>query len=167
MDIEKEKRLFRKIVESLMGEDTVGVAEYLLENPEAVDEEIAEDLELNIKVVRNSLFKLNEQSLARFRRIRNSETGYFVYHWTLDPSKMKDMINRRRNRIITLLQRRINFEEDNLLYHCGNEECKPMTLDQAYANDFACIHCNTSSDQMDNGIRLEYLEAVIDTLKEI
>ena len=92
-----------------MGEDTVLVAEYLLENPEAVDEEIAEDLDLNIKVVRNSLFKLNEQSLARFRRIRNSETGYFVYHWTLDPSKMKDMINRRRNRIVSLLQKRIEY----------------------------------------------------------
>ena len=167
MDIEKEKHLFRKIVDSLMGEDTVSVAEYLLENPEAVDEEIAEDLDLNIKVVRNSLFKLNEQSLARFRRIRNSETGYFVYHWTLDPSKMKDMINRRRNRIVSLLQRRIEYEEENLLYHCGNEECKPMTLDQAYANDFICIHCGNTADQMDNTLRSEFLNAVIDNLKEI
>lgn len=150
-----------------MGDDTVAVAEYLLENPEATDEEIAEDLELNIKTVRNSLFKLNEQSLARFRRIRNSETGYFIYHWVIESSKMRDMINRRKNKIITLLQQRINYEEDNLLYHCGNEECQPMTLDQAYGNDFVCVSCGAQTDQMDNSVRVEFLEAVIDTLREI
>ena len=164
---EKEKMLFRKIVQSLMGDDTVEVAEYLLENPEATDEEMAEDLELNIKVVRNSLFKLNEQSLARFRRIRNSETGYFVYHWTLDPLKMRDMINRRRNKIIQNLKLRIDYEENNLLYHCGNEECQPQTLEKSYQTNFVCSTCGRTTDQMDNSVRIEFLEAVIDSLWQV
>ena len=42
-----------------------------------------------------------------------------------------------------------------------------MTLDQAYANDFVCIHCGNTADQMDNTLRSEFLNAVIDNLKEI
>ncbi|MHA2364437.1 MAG: hypothetical protein ACXAC7_10800 [Candidatus Hodarchaeales archaeon] len=164
---DKEKSLFRKIIQSLMGDDTVQVSEYLMENPEATDEEMAEDLDINIKIIRNSLFKLNEQSLARFRRIRNSDTGYFVYHWTLDPNKMRDMLNRRNNKIIDNLKQRILFEEDNLLYHCNNPECQPMTLEQAYTTNFVCRTCGQNTDQMDNSIRVEFLEAVIDTLKDI
>ena len=67
--------LFTRIIGTLMGEDTVNIAFYLLDNPDSTDEEIAEESNLNVKVVRNALFKLNEQSLARFRRIRNADTG--------------------------------------------------------------------------------------------
>ena len=159
-----DMRLFERIVGTLMGEDTVNVAKYLLENPESTDEEIADDLSLNIKVVRNALFKLNEQSLARFRRIRNADTGYFVYYWTLESTKVYDLIRRRSNKIIKLLKQRIEFESENLLYYCGGEDCTPVVLDVAYMSNFICQNCKQPMDQQNNDITVEFLEAVIEEL---
>ena len=161
-----DMNLFEKIVRTLMGEDTVTVARYLLQNPDSTDEEISDDLNLNIKLVRNALFKLNEQSLARFRRIRNPETGYFVYYWTLESSKVYDLIRRRSTKIIRLLKERIEFESENLLYYCGNEDCTPVVLDVAYQNDFVCENCDQPLDQQDNELKIEFLENVIDALSE-
>lgn len=160
-----DMRLFERIVGTLMGEDTVYVAKYLLQNPESTDEEMADDLNLNIKVVRNALFKLNEQSLARFRRIRNADTGYFVYYWTLESAKVYDLIRRRSNKIIKLLRQRIEFESENLMYYCGTDDCTPVVLDQAYTDNFVCKTCNKPMDQQNNDITVEFLEAVIEELQ--
>ncbi|HKZ42086.1 MAG TPA: hypothetical protein VJ044_14070 [Candidatus Hodarchaeales archaeon] len=159
-------KLFNRIVGTLMGEDTVDVAKYLLENPDATDEEVADDLKLNVKVVRNALFKLNEQSLARFRRIRNADTGYFVYYWNLESGKVKDLIRRRGKKIVSILKQRLEYESDNLLYHCGNNECQPKALDAAYQANFVCGTCQQPLDQQDTAERTEFLEAVIEELQK-
>ncbi len=93
-----------------MGYDTVLVAEYLDENPYTIDEQIAEDLDLDIKIIRNSLYKLHQEKLADFRKKPNFQTGYFSYYWKVDLSKIKSLMDRRRNKVISLLQYRINGE---------------------------------------------------------
>lgn len=159
--------LFTRIIGTLMGEDTVNIAFYLLDNPDSTDEEIAEDLNLNVKVVRNALFKLNEQSLARFRRIRNADTGYFVYYWTIESNKIYDLIRRRSTKIIKLLKQRIDFESENLLYFCGSENCQPQVLDVAYTSNFICPGCQKPLDQQNSDVRIEFLETVIDELTNL
>ncbi|MFW9992805.1 MAG: hypothetical protein ACFFD4_12220 [Candidatus Odinarchaeota archaeon] len=142
--------LLFKVIETLMGEETVIVAEYLSNHPGAIDEEIAEILEINIKAVRNCLFKLNEQSLAKFRRIRNPDTGYFVYYWNFESEKLKNLVDRRKKHILKLLAQRSEYEERNLLYSCETNECLPVVLDTAYELDFICPNCGEPLDQQDN-----------------
>ena len=162
----KMNELLFKVIETLMGEETVQVAVYLINNPETIDEEIAENIEMNIKTVRSCLFKLNEQNLARFRRIRNSDTGYFVYYWIFEKDKLINLIDRRKKHILKLLSQRYEYEERNLLYSCENPECLPVVLEMAYELDFVCPSCGDPLDQQDNEKIQNYLSKLIDTLEK-
>lgn len=158
--------LLFKVIETLMGEETVQVAIYLINNPDTIDEEIAENLEMNIKTVRSCLFKLNEQNLAKFRRIRNSDTGYFVYYWVFEKDKLINLIDRRKKHILKLLSQRYEYEERNLLYSCENPECLPVVLEMAYELDFACPSCGESLDQQDNEKIQDFLLNLINSLEK-
>lgn len=142
-----DEELFKKVVNVLMGEEAVIIALNVLNHPETTDEDIALETELNIKVIRNILFKLNEESLAFFRRERNPDTGYFIYHWTIDVQKLKRMLENKLKLINQLISDRINYEEENLLYTCGNDKCTPLSLDEAYEYGFVCPACNEALDE--------------------
>jgi len=158
--------LLFKVIETLMGEETVQVAIYLINHPETIDEDIAENIEMNIKSVRSCLFKLNEQNLARFRRIRNPDTGYFVYYWVFEKDKLINLIERRKKHIIKLLSQRYEYEERNLLYSCENPECLPVVLDMAYELDFICPSCGDPLDQQDNEKIQGFLSNLISILEQ-
>ncbi|MHA2296114.1 MAG: transcription factor E [Candidatus Hodarchaeales archaeon] len=159
--------LLFKVIETLMGEETVVVAEYLIKHPGAIDEEIAETIEMNIKSVRNCLFKLNEQSLAKFRRIRNPDTGYFVYYWTFESERLLNLVERRKKQILKLLSQRSEYEERNLLYSCENSGCLPVVLDMAYELNFSCPNCGEALDQQDNEKIQQFLEDLNSKLSKL
>jgi len=159
--------LLYEVINILMGEETVMVAEYLINNPGAIDEEIAENIEMNIKAIRNCLFKLNEQSLAKFRRIRNTETGYFVYYWNFEPERLLHLVERRKKQILKLLAQRAEYEERNLLYRCDGINCLPVVLDRAYELDFTCPDCGEPLDQQDNEKIQKFIQKLTDKLSNL
>lgn len=153
---------------ALVGEDAVRVADILLKNEEITDEKIVEltNEELTIKDVRKALYKLNDQSLARYRRQRDPETGYFVYWWKIEKERLREMILQRRRNIIKILRQRLEYEEDNLLYMC--EKCNSGTLpfDDAFENEFICKDCNNPLVQLENEELIEKLREKIEELEK-
>ena len=170
------------IILKLTDETTVKVLNVLLEHKEIIDEEmvniinreIEQSLEefseeqdqvprIALKEVRKSLYKLNERSLARYRRVRDKETGYFVYYWSPILERIIDLIINRRKRSLKKLHQRLDYEQRNLLYVC-DEGHTPVTFSDAFELGFICTTCGKELSQKDNTITIQFLERKIKEL---
>ena len=173
------------IIIKLTDETTVKVLNVLLDQKEIIDEEIVnilnEELErvhesinedeehrisrIALKEVRKSLYKLNERSLARYRRVRDKETGYFVYFWTPIWERIRDLIISRRKMSLKKLRQRLDYEQRNLLYVC-DEGHTPVTFSDAFELGFICTTCGKELSQKDNTKTISFLEQKIKILDE-
>ncbi|MHA1972721.1 MAG: hypothetical protein ACTSW1_07005 [Candidatus Hodarchaeales archaeon] len=173
------------IILKLTDEVTVKVLNVLLNHKEIIDEdivnllnaEIEEDLDeddsseedisvqrIALKEVRKSLYKLNERSLARYRRIRDKETGYFVYYWSPIWERIRDLIVRRRKQTLKKLQQRLDYEQRNLLYVC-KEGHNPVTFSDAFELGFVCTTCGEELAQKENAGTISFLKKKIKELE--
>ena len=162
---------------------TVQVLNVLLDRKEIIDEEMVnilnEEIEhsheeskedetqeiprIALKEVRKSLYKLNERSLARYRRVRDRETGYFVYYWSPIYERILDLIVSRRKQSIKKLRQRLDYEQRNLLYVC-DEGHTPVPFSDAFELGFICTTCSKELSQKDNTKTIEFLEKKIEEL---
>ncbi|MFX0185188.1 MAG: transcription factor [Candidatus Hodarchaeota archaeon] len=176
------------IIFKLTDETTVKVLNVLLEHKEIIDEEIVniineilaqsqdplneskeedqEQTRIALKEVRKSLYQLNERSLARYRRVRDKETGYFVYYWSPIFERVRDLIISRRKLSIKKLKQRLDYENRNLLYVC-NEGHTPVTFSDAFELGFICTTCGEELAQKDNKKTIEFLEGKIKELEDL
>jgi transcription initiation factor TFIIE subunit alpha len=168
------------IIQKLTDEITVQVLNVLLEQREVIDEEIVNQLNesfeedqpesvsdedsgtprIALKEVRKSLYKLNERSLARYRRVRDKETGYFVYYWSPIWERIRDLIVSRRKQTIKRLKQRLDYEQRNLLYVCG-EGHTPVTFSDAFELGFICTVCGQELAQKENAETISVLQTKI------
>lgn len=170
----------------LTDKTTVKVLNVLLDRKEIIDEEMVnilnEELEqsheaskedetqevprIALKEVRKSLYKLNERSLARYRRVRDRETGYFVYYWSPIYERILDLIVSRRKQSIKKLRQRLDYEQRNLLYVC-DEGHTPVPFSDAFELGFICTTCGKELSQKDNTKTIEFLEKKIEELDSV
>ena len=163
------------ILEQLVGEGTVAVAQILLAEGEMTDEAIAaklqenstsdEPLEMSLKIVRKSLYKLNEKYLASYRRVRDPETGYFIYYWTIQRERLRILIQNRRKRSLQVIGQRLSHEERHLLYHCSSIQCPSVTFGSAFEAGFVCPSCGEPLIQQDNEDSIRFLKGKVDAMK--
>ncbi|MFX0123826.1 MAG: transcription factor [Candidatus Hodarchaeota archaeon] len=171
------------IMLKLTDKTTVKVLNVLLDRKEIIDEEMVnilnEEIErsheiasedetqeiprIALKEVRKSLYKLNERSLARYRRVRDRETGYFVYYWSPIYERILDLIINRRKQSIKKLRQRLDYEQRNLLYVC-NEGHTPVPFSDAFELGFICTTCSRELSQKDNTKTIQFLEKKIEEL---
>ncbi len=171
------------IILKLTDEITVKVLNTLLDHKEIIDEDIVnglnagieqepdetEDVEINriaLKEVRKSLYKLNERSLARYRRVRDKETGYFVYYWSPIWERIRDLIISRRKQTIKRLKQRLDYEQRNLLYVC-EEGHTPVTFSDAFEFGFICNVCGQELAQKENEVTISSLKKKIAELERV
>jgi len=67
----------------LFGEDTVRVVDVLKGVDEITDNDIADQTEIRLNLVRKTLHRLYNHSLVAIRQSRDKETGWFIFHWRL------------------------------------------------------------------------------------
>ncbi|UCG02682.1 MAG: transcription factor [Candidatus Heimdallarchaeota archaeon] len=171
------------IMLKLTDKTTVKVLNVLLDRKEIIDEEMVnilnEEIEqsheasggdetqeiprIALKEVRKSLYKLNERSLARYRRVRDRETGYFVYYWSPIYERILDLIISRRKQSIKKLRQRLDYEQRNLLYVC-DEGHTPVPFSDAFELGFICTTCSKELSQKDNTKTIQFLEKKIEEL---
>jgi transcription initiation factor TFIIE subunit alpha len=137
------------------------------ETEKETEEEIEEDqtVRIALKEVRKSLYKLNERSLARYRRVRDKETGYFVYYWSPIWERIRDLIVSRRKSTIKKLKQRLDYEQRNLLYVC-EEGHTPVTFSDAFELGFICTVCGQELAQKENASTISALQNKVSELEK-
>jgi predicted transcriptional regulator len=89
-----------KVALALGDEDAVRLIEHLKTVDEITDDEIANKTGIRLNSVRKILYKLYDHSLVSLRRTRDPKTGWFIFHWKLQPDQLEGFILSQKRRVL-------------------------------------------------------------------
>jgi transcription initiation factor TFIIE subunit alpha len=154
----------RAYLDRLIGEEGIDFLEKFPEGGEYSDEELAEKTGINLNSVRHTLYTLYEKRLAEYRRLKNTETGWLTYLWTLRLDRIQAAIMEDMRLVLEKLEARENFEEENDFYICNT--CGTFTFNEVVELDFACPRCTQPVEHFDNEALLSALKRRISAIRE-
>lgn len=123
------------------------------------DEEIAEETEIKLNIVRRILYKLYDAGVASYKRSKDPETQWYTYSWKFDEEKVAEIIAKKYEKFSKEIEESLEFEEGNMFFVCLSNGCR-YKFEEASENNFICPKCGGSLEYKDNS-------AVVTELREL
>ncbi|MEA2089952.1 MAG: transcription factor [Thermoproteota archaeon] len=161
-----------KVANVLGGEEAVRIVDILKDEGEVTDDEIAHILYrlyksgVRLNVVRKILYRLYDHSLLSLRRTRDKETGWFIFHWKLQPEQFGGFISNQKLRVLEKLETRLLYEKNHDFYYCNTPGCKRIPFEDAMELVFRCPTCNKPLMHYDNSKFIKVLSEKIEQLRK-
>lgn len=149
---------YQTIIGERFDEDILKVIEQLSFDYESTDAEIAEKAGMTVNSVRKALYKLYDSRIATYRRCREISTGHFLHFWKLLPVK-SNLQTFKKKAMLTVekLKQRLEYERNNVFYHCGTKDCQKLTFDEAMESRFKCPICSQPLQAVNNKGTIDFL----------
>ena len=129
------KKVINNTVGEVVGADVLPIIDYLADKKNISEFQIAEALKYEVNHVRNMLYRLQGANLVSFIRKKDKEKGWYIYYWTFNQPRVRDlMIDIKKNRIIKLNERMERENESNF-FVCENK-CIRLDFEQAIGFNF-------------------------------
>jgi len=125
------------------------------------DEEIAEETEIRLNIVRKVLYKLYDAGLASYKRSRDPETNWYIYSWKFDQDKIAEIISKKYEKFSEEIEKTLEFEEENMFFAC-NSNGHRYKFDEASENNFSCPECGESLEFQDNKTIIAELKQIME-----
>jgi transcription initiation factor TFIIE subunit alpha len=145
------------------GANSLDIVGELSEESEMDEFSLAERLGMDVKTVRKILYKLYDNRLVKFRRIKDQETGWYIYLWKFYDDKLETLVARLRREQASNIRTRLDYEKDHQFFICEHG-CTRTTFEHAMEGGFVCRHCGSKLEFVDNSKIVKQLEG---QLKEI
>jgi len=155
-----------KIAEALGDEEAVKVIDILKNSGEVTDDEIANKTGIRLNSVRKILYKLYDHSLVAMRRTRDENTGWFIFHWKLQPDQLEGFIINQKKRVLEKLKARLEYEKKHDFYYCFTPGCKKVPFEEAMELVFKCPKCGKPLAHYDNSKLIQVLTKKIEQLRK-
>jgi len=162
MDADK---IFYEVIEEITGSDVVPLFN-LIKGKKAVSEfKLAEALNTTVNHVRNMLYRLNSYNLVDFVRKKDRRKGWYVYYWTLDMCKLRDLAVRIKQELIRMLRQRLKKEQRGIFFICPDNHIR-ASLESAMEYNFRCPECDLPLEKENNEKLIEDTKKQIEKLKK-
>ncbi|UCB60604.1 MAG: transcription factor [Candidatus Bathyarchaeota archaeon] len=155
-----------KVAEVLGHEEAIEIIYILKEADEITDDEIANKTGIRLNSVRKILYRLYDHSLVSLRRSRDENTGWFIFHWKLQPDQLEGFIINQKKHVLQKLDTRHNYEKTHDFYYCGTLGCKRLPFEDSMELLFRCPTCAKPMMHFDNGKIVEALSRKIGQLRK-
>lgn len=155
-----------KVATALGEEEAVQLIETLKNSEETTDDEIANKTGIRLNAVRKILYKLYDHSLVSLRRTRDPKTGWFIFHWKLQPDQLEGFILSQKRRVLEKLSVRLDYEKNHDFYYCNTPGCKRIPFEEAVEQVFHCPTCGKPLAHCENGKIVIQLTAKVEQLKK-
>lgn len=155
-----------KVAEVLGEEEAVQIIDVLRDSSEITDDKIAGKTGIRLNEVRKILYKLYDHSLVGLRRSRDQETGWFIFHWRLQPDQFEGFIVNQKRHVLEKLQARLEYEKDHDFYYCYTQGCRRVPFEDAMELVFRCPTCNKPLVHYENGKIVHVLAQKVGQLRE-
>jgi transcription initiation factor TFIIE subunit alpha len=155
-----------KVAAALGEEEAVKLIENLKTTEETTDDEIATKTGIRLNSVRKILYKLYDHSLVSLRRTRDPKTGWFIFHWKLQPDQLEGFILSQKRRVLEKLTVRLEYERNHDFYYCATAGCKRVPFEEAVELVFHCSTCGKPLAHSDNRKIVEKLALKVDQLRK-
>ncbi len=153
------------IVREIGGPDAVTVTKILVSGEEITDEKIAEITGLRIQIVRKALYTFFDNQLVSYRRLRDKDTGWYIYYWKLNFSNIQVLIRVRKQKVLEKLKMRLNYEKGRVFFYCASNGCVRIPFEEAVELSFKCPRCGSSLENEDNSGIVSALEERISLIE--
>lgn len=155
-----------KVAEVIGGKDAVKIVEVLSKVEETTEEEIVAKTEINLNGVRKTLYKLYDHSIVALRRTRDKGTGWFIFHWRLQPDQLEGFIVNQKRRILDKLEARVDYEQSHDFYYCNTPGCRRVPFEEAVELVFQCPICSRPLIHFENTRIISFLTMKIEELRK-
>ncbi len=153
-----------KVAEALGEEDAVKLIGILKNSEEITDDEIANKTGIRLNFVRKILYKLYDHSLVSLKRTRDPKTGWFIFHWRLQPDQLEGFILSQKRRVLEKLNIRLQYEKNHDFYYCYTPGCKRIPFEEAVELVFRCPTCGKPLMHYENEKILQVLTKKVEQL---
>jgi len=150
MALPVDDELLFNVASIIGGEEAINVVKILRDKGEATDDEISQATEMRLNDARKALFKLYNHSIVIYNRIRDPNTGWFIFRWKLQPDHIEAYIRSQKMRILGKLESRLKYEQSHTFYSCGTPNCRRLTFEEAMETIFRCPVCQAVLKHSDN-----------------
>jgi transcription initiation factor TFIIE subunit alpha len=155
-----------KVAEALGEEEAAKLIDILKNTEETTDDEIANKTSIRLNSVRKILYKLYDHSLVSLRRTRDPKTGWFIFHWRLQPDQLEGFIMSRKRQVLEKLDIRLEYEKNHDFYYCQTPGCKRIPFEEAVEVVFKCPTCGKALMHYENAKILDVLSKRVDMLRK-
>ncbi len=155
-----------KVALALGEDDAVTLIEHLKVVEEITDDEIANKTSIRLNSVRKILYKLYDHSLVSLRRTRDPKTGWFIFHWKLQPDQLEGFILSQKRRVLEKLNIRLEYEKNHDFYYCDSESCQRIPFEDAVEMVFHCANCGKPLVHFSNEDMIEKLSEKVEILRK-
>lgn len=166
--ISKKKRidesLIKYVVTELVGEEALPIVFYLRGKRQISEFIIAEELDMEIHLTRNLLYRLLEFNIVSFLRKKDRIKGWYICYWDFNEKMIPEIALKIKNNKLNKLQERLEQEKSNTFFMCKNA-CARMVFDKAIEQNFKCPECGEIMNEQDNKRTIEFLTERIKELK--
>jgi len=155
-----------KVAEALGEEDAVRLIGILKNSDTITDDEIANKTGIRLNSVRKILYKLYDHSLVSLRRTRDPKTGWFIFHWKLQPDQLEGFIMSQKRRVLEKLNTRLEYEKNHDFYYCCTPGCKRIPFEEAVELVFHCPTCGKPLMHYENEKIVQVLTRKVENLRK-
>ena len=153
-----------ELLKKIAGENGFVVAKAIFAE-ELTDDEIAKRTGIRLNLVRRILYDLYDSRVVSYRRVRDENSGWYIYYWKIEPERALGYVNSNRRLLIQKLEEQLERERGSTFFTCG-EGCSKMTFEEAAENDFKCLKCKGKLEAYDNTGVIMALESRVQSLKK-
>ncbi len=155
-----------KVAEALGEEEAVKLIEILKNSEETTDDVIANKTGIRLNTVRKILYKLYDHSLVGLRRTRDPKTGWFIFHWKLQPDQLDGFILSQKRRVLEKLDIRLEYEKNHDFYYCYTPGCRRIPFEDAVELVFRCPTCGKRLMHYENDKMIQALTEKVEQLRK-
>jgi len=154
-----------KVADILGGEEAVKIVEILSQVKEITDEEIVAKSNIKLNTVRKILYRFYDHSIVALRRTRDKNTGWFIFHWRLQPDQIDGFLTNQKKHILAKLEIRLDYEKNHDFYYCHSSGCNRLTFEEATEYVFRCPKCDKPLTHFNNERIIEFLSKKVEQLR--
>lgn len=153
-------KVVEEVISEVAGSDVVPLVKVLRNKNNVSEFKLADNIKKEINLTRNMLYRLYDNNLVSFSRKKDKKKGWYIYYWTFNQQRIKDLAEDLKKRRFQNLKDRLEREKNTQFYVCDSK-CMRMNFDQSHDFNFKCPECGMLLDLEDNTKRIKDLEKAL------
>jgi transcription initiation factor TFIIE subunit alpha len=153
-----------EVIREVAGEDVLPLVRALKNKKNVSEFKLADSIKKEINLTRNMLYRLYDQHLVTFIRKKDKKKGWYIYYWTFNPKRVKELVANLKKQKVERLKERLAREKSNNFFVCANK-CMRLDFDQATEFEYKCPECGEMLHQEDNTKLIADLEKEVQKLE--
>lgn len=146
-----------EVVAEVAGPDVVPLVRILSDKSNVSEFKLADSMKAEINITRNMLYRLYDHNLVSFSRKKDKKKGWYIYYWTFNKNRVRDLLITLRKKKIEKLQERLQREKTTQFY-VSKEAGIRLDFEKAHDFNFKCPETGQLMEVEDNSQRILELE---------